>query len=37
MVLAVLTSMAFAAITFWMYVRGKEIDREIYNEMDSNY
>lgn len=30
-------TMAFFTITAWMYVKGKEIDQEIYNEQDSQY
>lgn len=37
MAILLATTIAFITITAWMYVRGKEIDREIYNEQDSNY
>lgn len=37
MTILLASTAAFLIITFWMYVRGKEIDREIYNEPDSGY
>lgn len=37
MAILLATTIAFMTITAWMYIRGKEIDQEIYNEQDSQF
>lgn len=35
MVIFIITILCFITITSWMYIKGKEIDHDIYNEQDN--